>query len=111
MSDDVVVELLDRPVVVEVTADTPLTVQLDDPVAVELIAIGVPGPPGPSGGYTHTQGAAATTWTIPHNLGYRPAVQAFTAGGLSVWGTLAHLDDNTCTLTFAVAITGTARCA
>lgn len=72
---------------------------------------GPPGPAGPSGGYTHTQGAAATTWTVTHNLGYRPAVQAFTAGGVSVWGSLVHLDDNTCTITFALAITGTARCA
>jgi hypothetical protein len=93
MSEDIVVELFD----------------LD--ITVDLIPTGIPGPPGPSGGYTHTQASAATTWTIPHNLGYRPAVQAFSPGGVQTIGTLTHLDLNTCTLSFVVPVAGTARCA
>ena len=105
------VELLDGPVTALVTGDASVAVQLEGEVVVELIPVGIPGPPGPSGGYTHVQGVAATTWTITHNLGYRPAVQAFGPGGLLTLGTLTHLDVNTCTLQFLVPLAGTARCA
>ncbi len=111
MSDDIVVELLDLPVVVEIIEGAPITVLLEDDITVELISTGIPGPPGPAGGYTHTQASASALWTIPHNLGYRPAVQAFSAGGVQTIGTLTHLDLNTCTLAFVVPVAGTARCA
>lgn len=74
---------------------------------------GLPGPPGPPGasgaGYVHTQASAATVWTVPHNLGFRPSVAVTSASGAFVVGDPEHLDLNTLRLTFALPISGTAR--
>jgi hypothetical protein len=43
-------------------------------------------------GYVHTQGSAATTWTINHNLGYKPVVQVYNAGSLQM---IAEIEDVT----------------
>lgn len=60
--------------------------------------------------YTHTQGAAAATWTIHHGLGYRPAgISVFDQEGISIiGGDPGYPDDDTVTLTFAAAFSGTA---
>ena len=36
---------------------------------------------GASQTYTHTQSTASATWTINHNLGFRPSIELFDAGG------------------------------
>jgi hypothetical protein len=72
--------------------------------------IGPPGPPGPSGaGYDFNQASPAITWTINHNLGYRPSVQMFTVGGLEVLGEIQHTSNNQTLITFNIAVAGTAR--
>lgn len=115
MSDVIVIELDDAPILIELDADAAvLAVALDAPadVVVDVSAIGVPGVAGPAGvapAYVHTQSSAATTWTIPHNLGFRPTVSITTTGGLAVIGDVQHLSDNTLVLSFAVALAGTAR--
>ncbi len=58
--------------------------------------------------YTHTQGADATVWTIEHNLGFYPSVNVFMSSGDVVEGAIEHQDTNTLTVTFSVAISGTA---
>jgi hypothetical protein len=89
-----------------------------DPVtqAIAIISAGPPGPPGPAGppgasgsGYNHTQGSAATTWTINHNLGFKPSVQTFTVGGLEIIGEVQHTSDNQVLVTFNIALAGIAR--
>ena len=107
-----------------------LTVQ---PGAVPIaggVILGVPGPPGlpgevaatlpwsnitdrpetfPPTSYTHTQAQAAAVWTIAHNLGYHPTVQARTVGGLVFEAEEIHLSTNVLQLRLSVPFAGTAR--
>lgn len=94
-------------------ADPVVVELLDTTIAIELEAIGYVGPTGADGtipSYLHTQASAATVWTIAHNLGVRPTVTVLSVGGLLMLGDVLHLDANTLTITFAVAVAGTARC-
>ena len=68
------------------------------------------GDPGPSGaGFDYTQASPADTWTIAHNLGYRPSVSTFTPGGLEMMGSAQHLSNDVLQITFTQAVAGTAR--
>lgn len=58
--------------------------------------------------YTHTQGIESDSWEIEHNLGFYPSVTVFLSSGDVVEGAIEHLDTNTLTITFSVAISGTA---
>jgi hypothetical protein len=88
---------------------------------------GVPGPTGPTGptgpgvttqqildvivpavSYTHTQSAASATWTITHNLNFRPNVTVFDSSGNVVEGAVVHSNATLVTLTFSASISGTA---
>lgn len=115
MSDLIIVELLDAEIAVDVVGAADLVIELlDDPVTVDVIPVGYPGAKGDkgdAGGYTHTQASAAATWTIAHNLGYRPTVAAFTTGGLLMLGSVTHLSDTVCQLDFNTPVAGTARLA
>lgn len=80
----------------------------------DVLEIYTPGPQGPgggagSGGINWLQNDASDTWTIAHNLGYRPNVDIYTVGGLSMWGTVLHLSANTLQISFNDAVAGTAR--
>ena len=78
--------------------------------SVTLSRAGVQGPRGAAGAsYIHTQGSAGTVWTIAHNLGFKPTVTAMTAGGMEMAGEVQHLSINTLTITFTLAVSGTAR--
>lgn len=62
---------------------------------VELAARGLRGERGPMGlpggtYYEHTQSPAAATWTINHNLGFRPTVELRTAGGQEFIADVQH---------------------
>lgn len=70
------------------------------------------GPPGSAGGsrYTHTQGSAASTWTVNHNMGVRPAaVAVLSPGGVEVEATVTHISLNQLIITFAAPYAGTAE--
>lgn len=58
--------------------------------------------------YSHTQGSSSTTWSIEHNLGFYPSVTVFMSSGDTVEGSIEHQDVNNLTITFSVAISGTA---
>jgi hypothetical protein len=59
--------------------------------------------------YHHIQSTAATTWTIPHNLGFRPNVTVEDSTGTDIVpGTIVYTDANTVTLTFSAAVGGDA---
>lgn len=62
-------------------------------------------------GHNHTQASPATVWTITHNLGYRPIVDAWDNGGAELDGVVAHPNNNTTTITFLTAQSGFARLA
>ena len=80
---------------------------------------GPTGPAGPSGvtaseipalvSYTHNQSAASTTWTIQHNLNFKPNVTVFDSGESMVEGSVTHTSNTTLTITFSAAISGRAH--
>ena len=69
------------------------------------------GPQGPSGGaaYEFIQASPATTWTINHNLGYRPSVELLDAGSQEIDGEVAHPSVNQTVVTLNPASAGLAR--
>ena len=94
---------------------------IEQPVHVEVAVGGPQGAPGRDGvdgvlpnaipalvSYTHTQGAASSTWTVVHNLNFRPNVTVITSGGSVVEGDIAYPTSNTVTLTFTSSFSGVA---
>lgn len=73
--------------------------------AIVSVPAGVPG-----ASYIHTQSSASATWTINHNLGFRPSIELFTAGGVEFMGDIVHTSLNQAVVSLASAQTGTARC-
>lgn len=78
-----------------------------------VVTVGTQGPAGakgddgaPGSAYTHTQSVAASSWTVTHNLGYRPAVSVLTDGGQVRLAEVTHLSVNQCRVDFAAASTG-----
>lgn len=59
--------------------------------------------------FIHTQASAATTWTVNHNLGFRPAVEVFSAGGAEIDTDVVHTSLNQTLITLNAAATGSAR--
>lgn len=60
--------------------------------------------------YKHVQAAPAETWTIEHNLGVYPIVDAWTTDGGELKKILPagvnYVNANSCTLEFSSAISG-----
>lgn len=75
---------------------------------------GPPGPPGPAGAstatYRHVQNVPDVSWTVTHNLGYRPAVGIEDSAGSIVYGNIEHVDENSLVVTFAAAFSGYVNC-
>ena len=59
--------------------------------------------------HVHTQLVASSTWTISHNLGYRPNVSVLTDGGKERIAEVIHISNNITQISFATATTGSAR--
>lgn len=77
---------------------------------VSVTSSGPPGPPGASGaGFTHTQSSPAAQWTISHNLGFFPAVELISAGGVEMEALVTHLSVNVTQVDFTSAQAGSAR--
>ena len=72
------------------------------------------GPAGPPGNgevqYTHTQAVASATWTVNHNLGYRPAVAALSVGGALMLAEVIHISVNQAQVFFDSPTAGQAAC-
>lgn len=75
--------------------------------------IGPEGPVGPVGPasafYMHTQSTPASTWTINHNLGFRPSVELLDSGSQEIDGEVAHPSINQTVVTLSPATAGIAR--
>lgn len=65
------------------------------------------GPGGPVA-YVHNQGTIAASWLVEHSLGFFPNVTVIDSGGTTCEGDVGHIDDNTLTIQFSAAFTGTA---
>ena len=94
---------------VDVTTETG-TVVVAVPVTNTVTATTV-GPQRPAGAsaFEYVQAAPATTWTINHNLGYRPSVELLDAGSQEIDGDVAHPTINQTVVTLNPASAGLAR--
>jgi hypothetical protein len=78
--------------------------------------VGPEGPEGPQGepgptpvlAYTHIQNAVSYTWSITHNLGFRPNVTAVNSSNVVVEGDITYIDNDNLTIEFTIPVTGTA---
>jgi hypothetical protein len=59
--------------------------------------------------FVHTQGSASTTWTVNHNLGFRPSVEVFSVGGAEIDAEVLHTSINQTVISFNTATAGSAR--
>ena len=60
------------------------------------------------GNYNHTQSVSSATWTITHNLGFRPAVSVVDSGGNHVIGDVNYVSVNALTISFSAPFGGSA---
>lgn len=60
-------------------------------------------------GFVHTQSSAASTWSVSHNLAKKPSVTILDDSGYEIEADVQHTSDNSVTITFSEAITGTAH--
>lgn len=112
MSDQVAIEVIEgSSVTVEVVEDGGVqVVEITAPSAVDVVEVIHPGPQGPAGAsYVHTQATPANTWTINHNLGYRPAVELLDSGSQEIDGEVAHPSLQQTIVTLNPATAGIAR--
>ena len=58
--------------------------------------------------YIHTQGSAATAWTVTHTLGGHPSVTVVDSTGTVVIGGVQYDSETQVTLTFSAAFSGSA---
>lgn len=63
----------------------------------------------PNTGYVFTQSTPATTWTINHNLGFRPSVEILDSGSQEIDGEVSHPTVNQTVVTLNPATAGLAR--
>lgn len=93
--------------------DSPFTVTFKETTVIGVPVIqGAKGEPGTgsSAGYTFTQASPLSTWTVNHNLGYRPAaVSVLSPGGVEVEAACTHTSDNQFVITFALPYSGSVR--
>lgn len=94
---------------VTVTEDSSSTV-VTVPVTSVVTATTV-GPQGPagSGAYIHTQTTVSSTWTINHNMGFRPSVELLDSGSQEIDGEVSHPSLNQTVVTLNPASAGLAR--
>lgn len=73
---------------------------------------GPPGPPGSSSNasFEHPQVSASDTWTVNHNLGFRPAVSILSVGGREMWAEVIHTSVNQFIAYFDAPTSGIAIC-
>ena len=58
--------------------------------------------------YKHRQTASSSVWTVVHNLGKFPSVTVVDSAGTEWIGDVKYIDDNSLTISFAVAFSGIA---
>jgi hypothetical protein len=58
--------------------------------------------------FEHNQGSASNSWTITHNLGFKPNVTVIDSAGNIVEGEIAYTNSNLLTVSFASAFSGKA---
>lgn len=101
---------------IQILAEQPTsTVLVEEVEEIQILAVaeqGVPGPPGVSSNasFQHTQAVASDTWTVNHNLGFRPAVSLLSDGGREMWAEVIHTSVNQFIAYFDAPTSGIAIC-
>lgn len=64
------------------------------------------GEPGVGSSATRIDYGLSDAWSINHNYGYYPIVNAYTTGGVALIGTVVHLNANQINITFDEPVAG-----
>ena len=87
-----------------------IVAEVETGVVIKLTGVGPQGPPGPAGtGFVFTNSKPSDTWTINHNLGFRPIVEAFDSGSQVIDAAVSHPSVNTAVILFSIPVAGFAR--
>lgn len=107
-----VVEIIENPVSVTVSASNVAVDVADQIVIVEL---GTTGPQGPAGtvnaadlAYVYEQSTPSTSWTINHGLSFIPNITVVDSAGTVVEGSYDYPNANSVILSFSNAFSGKA---
>lgn len=96
---------------VEVTSND-RTAVVSVPVTT-IVTATTQGPQGPKGdtgaAYEFQQSLAATTWTVNHNLGYKPSVYVYNSGSQEIEAEVIHTSMNQTLVLLTLATSGFAR--
>jgi hypothetical protein len=107
MSDTIIIT---DPTIVSSAIPVPQVLQ-EQTTEVAIQSQVLPGPPGPAGPqYTHYQNVPNTTWTVNHNLGYKPHITVLGPGGTTLICDIVHTNVNQAVLLFRLPTSGTAYC-
>lgn len=60
--------------------------------------------------FQHDQASALATWTVNHNLGYRPNISIYSTGGVEVEAEVVHISNNQIQVLFDSPFAGYAVC-
>lgn len=88
------------------------TLLTGNPTPYRAIQNAAPAPnpqPQPGSAYVHTQSTPSTEWIINHNLGFRPAVELLTVGGMEFDAEVVHITANQTRVRNTIPMAGTAR--
>lgn len=107
MSEVVILSQQTNQVVIEEESST-IVVEAPISSVVTIVEQGPQGPAG-SGAYIHTQSSSSTTWTINHNMGFRPSVELLDSGSQEIDGEISHPTINQTIVRLNPASTGIAR--
>lgn len=100
----------------QILAEQPQSSVLVEEVEVtQVVSDAQQGPPGPPGSssnasFEHPQVSASDTWTVNHNLGFRPAVSILSVGGREMWAEVIHTSVNQFIAYFDAPTSGIAIC-
>ena len=96
------------------TAPARITLVPAGPLVLTAVAELLRGPQGLPGivanRYRHTQTIAAAVWTVPHNLGLRPAVMVVDHLGQQIYPDVVWLDNDIVQVTHGGALRGDVYC-
>ena len=77
---------------------------------VSVIAVGPQGPQGAVGaGYDFVQSSPSASWTINHNLGYKPGVDVYDSGSQQIQAEVSHTSVNQTVILLTASTAGFAR--
>jgi hypothetical protein len=95
-------------IVTENGSSTVVTVPVTS--TVTATTVGPQGPPGPAGaGYDFIQTSSSSSWTINHNLGFKPGVDVYDSGSQQIQAEVSHPSTNQTVILLTAPTAGFAR--